>query len=807
MSDKEEENEKNEPKSTIGPGDLLSFGSVNLLFTLTLEKDDLKNYKTTWDELKSLANLKFISSHKHFWKKVELSSKNSTINLLLQINQSSKKLIKIAYVGFKRITYKDEQVNFYDFIESVTTQNGLFITSCDVCKCTISIQLLLKYKNKQKVFVLSGVSTPIENYKNENNDKNGDNKNETMNNDKNDDKKDDKNDDKNDEIINEDMKKEKENKSEEEDQDNPLTNITDDVINPNDYNYIYFNFSDFSSGEFNGRIKIEHLYEYFQNLKINTKSKIILNLNDEIINKNDENIKNLLSITDIFIFYNKSKLYDILKQMKEQEDENELKKIYEYHYNKTRKKIAEKEENKEKEKEYIENYKNFLEKEKIQKNKRSYNTVKKERTRQKIYITQNTEDPGKDKINQLINVTDESQEKINIKTIDTNKARLKIESSKNDNKNKIATKSKSNSINIKNLKIKLNPLKPSHPKPLDKREMFDYFKYGICDKDPQKKTQDKIALVLDEFKKLFFIKFNKKEEKPSVLDFDLNLYPQMNIRNMNEILESKKFIQSNFNDYSKTFFGTLLSTIVSKGQEGCEEKSLFLAYLVAMNTIKKMVEIQKNDLPMPKSKDFFSPSIKKGEIKRLLTEANQRKKEKLFILDGNTKTNIGIKPYNPLLDKNLASFFSTKNNQLFLKINGFIGKNGEIMYDPLYRDTLNTLNNTNLRYNKNISNLDKNLIYNSVERKKNNKANSNHKKIKFKSMTTNKFLFGFRKKSPGYSIYNESRKNTLVLPFISPEKRKRMKFMKNKFRNNKNEKEIEEIKFKKTVGDDFENDN
>ena len=96
------------------------------------------------------------------------------------------------------------------------------------------------------------------------------------------------------------MKKEKENKSKEEDQDNPLTNITDDIINPNDYNYIYFNFSYFSSGEFKGRIKIEHLHEYFQNLKIKTKSKIIQNLNDEIINKNDENIKELLSITDIF---------------------------------------------------------------------------------------------------------------------------------------------------------------------------------------------------------------------------------------------------------------------------------------------------------------------------------------------------------------------------------------------------------------------------------------------------------------------------------------------------------------------------
>ena len=783
MSNEDEEIEKNDSRK-IGPGDLLSFGGVNLLFTLNLEKEDLNKYKIKWDDLKSLSNVKFISSHKHLWKRVELSSKNSTINLLLQLNQSSKKMIKIAYVGFRRITYKDEQVNFYDFIEYVTRQNGIFITSCDVCKCIISIQLLLKYKNKQKVFLLSGVPTPIEG-DNKNNNEN--NTNIEYNN--------------NDEKINEDMKKEKENKSEEEDQDNPLTNITDDVINPNDYNYIYFNFSDFSSGEFHGRIKIEHLYEYFQNLKINTKSKIILNLNDEIINKNEENIKNLLSITDIFIFYNKSKLYDILKQMKEQEDEKELKRIYEHYNNEAKRKMEEKEENEEKEKEFIENYKNFLEKERIQKEKRAYNTVRKERTKQNIYITQNNEESGTDKINQLINVLDNSPDKNNKKIIDTQK-RLNTESSKYDNnKNKNIPKNKSNSINIKNLRVKLAPIKPSHPKPLNKREMFDYFKYEICDKDPQKKSQDKIALVLDEFKKLFFIKFNKKDEKPSVLDFDLNLYPQMNIRNMNEILESKKFIQSNFNDYSKTFFGTLLSTIVSKGQEGCEEKSLFLAYLVAMNTMKKMVEIQKNDLPMPKNKNFFSPSIKKEEIKRMLTEANQRKKEKLFILDGNTKTNIGIKPYNPLLDKNLASFFSTKSNQLFLRINGFIDKKGEILYDPIYRDTLN---NTNSRYNKN-NNFEKTIIYNSVERKKNNKnkANSNHKKIKYKSLTTNKFLFGFRKKSPGYSIYNESKKNTLVLPFISPEKRKRMKFMNNKYRNNKeiNEEENEQIGIKKIMED------
>ena len=772
----------------IGPGDLLSFGSINLLLTLNLEKEDMHKYGANWHNLKSLENLDFITDNTELWKKVELSSTNDTINILLQINQSSKKLVKIGYVGFKKITYKDKQVDFYDFIETVTKQNGLYITSCDVCKCIISIQLLLKYKNKEKIFLLSGVSTPITKQDKKNKVDKNDNKNNNngQENYKNDDKN---NDNEEKKKYNDDMKKEKENKSEEEDQDNPLSNITDDIINPGDFNYIYFNFSDYTIGEFNGRIKIEHLYEYFQNLKMTTKSKIILNLKDEILNQNDENIKDLLSLTDMYIFYNKNKLYNILKQIKEQEDKIELKKAYEHHYKEQRRKKEEMEENKEKEKEYIDNYRNFLEKEKIKKENKKYHTLKRERRNLKnnIYLTQNDLNYSeKEKINQMINVSIDNSEKSPNKNINYNnilkKIRLNTETSKENIKNKNFLKNKSNSINAKNLKIRLTPITPGVPKPLDKKEMFDYFKYGICDRDPQRKSQDKVALVLDEFKKIFVIKCNKKDEKPEILDYDLNLHPQMNIRNMKEILESKKVIQTNFNDYSKTFFGSMLSTIVSKGPEGCDEKSLFLAYLVGMNTMKKMVEIQKNDLPIPKNKDFFTTTINRSEIKRLLTEANQRKKEKLFILDGNTKTNVGIKPYNPLLDKNLASFFSTKNNQNFLKMNGFLGKNGEIMYDPLYRDTFQNTN-TNTRFNKNY--FENKMINNSL----NQKRSGPHKKIKYKSMTTNKFLLGFRRKSPGYSIYNESRKSGVVLPSISPENKKRKHFL-----INKNKKEIKEEK-------------
>ena len=762
---------------TIGPGDILSFGSVKLLFTLNLEKDDISKYGIKWEKLESLKNVKFVIKHKSLWKKVELSSTSDSINLLLQINQSSKKLLKIGYVGFKKITYKDEQVEFDEFIESITRQNGLYITSCDVCKSTVSIQLLLKYKEDQKIFVLSGVSTPIVNdEKNENGDKNKNNKNEEKKSDKNEEIKentDDKDEKKNDNTNNENIKQEKENKSEEEDQENPFYNITDDVINPADFSYLYFNFSDFFSGEFCGRIKIEHLYEFFQHLKIKTKSKIILNLNDEKIDNNDEIIKDLLSITDMFIFYNKNKLYNILKQMKEIEDQTELKRVHEHHLNAMKKKLEEEEENKEKEKELIENYKNFLEKEKNKKDKRLYNSVKREKinNNKNIYVTQTEHNSKeKDKItenkknNKKLNTSEGNHKKIGMIH-----RRIKTESSLNENSNK-----RGNSINIKNIKIKLMPVKPSAPKPLNKKEMFDYFKCGICDKDPQKKSQDKVALVMDEFKKIFFIKFNKKDEKPSVLDFDLKLYPQMNLRNMKDILESKKCIQTNFNDYSKTFFGSLLSTIVSKGQEGCEDNSLFLGYLVAMNTIKKMVEIQKYNLPMPKNKDFFSPSLKKGEVKKLITEANQRRKEQLFVLDGNTKKNIGIKPYNPLLDKNLASFFSSRQN--FLKMNGIIGKDGEILYDPVYRDTLQ---------NTRANNFENKFAFNSPQKKmKKDKDKDKNKDIKYKSLTTNKFLFGIRRRSPGYSIYNESRKNNnLILPVITTiEKKKRKHYVKTKSR-------------------------
>lgn len=62
------------------------------------------------------------------------------------------------------------------------------------------------------------------------------------------------------------------------------------------------------------------------------------------------------------------------------------------------------------------------------------------------------------------------------------------------------------------------------------------------------------------------------------------------------------------------------------------------------------------------------------------------------------------------------------------------------------------------------------------KKEKNKKNKSNDKNFKYKSMTTNKFLFGFRRKSPGYSMYNETRRSKVYLPPITQEKKLVKKF-------------------------------
>lgn len=755
--------------TTIGPGDLLAFGSVNFLLTLNLDENDLTKYKLNWENLSSLNDLKFIINHQKFWKRIELTSNNEAMNVILYINKTSPKLIKIGYVGLKKIIFKEKEEDFKDFIFSVTRQNGLFITSCDICNCTISIQLLLKYEEKEKIFLLCGKSTDIKKPKNDLKKINNYNE-ENENNKYNDEIKvnvkivyeDDKNNDKEEnkqEKENNNNSGENSNKNEEinsviegkkkKKKINPFINIYQNNINISEFNYIYFNFSDIVEGELKEKIKLAHLFEFFQDIKIRTKSKIILNFEEEteIFKYRNENeiFKDLLSITDLFIFYNKNKLFDVLKDLKKEEDKHTIDESYKFKVFEVQRKILNRQKLKQKEEEWEKNYKMFLErygKEKI--TPKHLTTEGSNINNTKKYLPEKNDNNEYKKVNIL------NHGNIGYKNISTNKTihQDKNEDSKKNRKELNFQRSKSENSSG----IFLMPLRPSSPQLLNKNEMFDYFKNGILGRDPQRKSTDKLILVLEEFNKIFIVKCKKNLEKPVILDFDLKLYPQVNVRNMNDVLEYKQFIKNNFKKYVEIFMGSLLSTVAGKGKLGFNDEYLFLGYLVATNIIKKISEIERFNLSLPKNKEFYYPSISNEELDKLLAQANLKKKEKSFILDGNSRKNLVILPYNPLLDKNLCSYLNSKKNINFLQEKGIIGKNGKIIYDPTYKETLGSETKTNIR--------------NVLQRIRLNKL-SKDKKIKENSNTTNKFLVGYRNKSPGYSIYNRNQKNYIKLPPIN----------------------------------------
>ena len=333
----DDEDEDTYFNSRIGPGELLAFGNLNLILTLNLEKDDLTKYKVEWNDIKSLKDLKFIRKHHHFWKRVELSSNNETFKILLNINKTSPKLIHIGYVVFKRLRFNDEQSDFKKVLYGVLKKKGLFITSCDMCSCSVSVQLLLKYEKEEKTFSLVKESKVSKNPENEEKEKEKEKENEKE-------KSDD--DNNNDNEKEEGEKSSNKSKHMEEGEHNPFINFQENGINYGDFDYIYFGFNDYMTGEFKGKIKLENLFEFFQDIKIRTRTKIIVNFESDIEifrNKNREEIfKDLLSITDFFIFYNVNKLYEVLKELKEEEDKEIIDESYRIQCFKAQKRIIDK---------------------------------------------------------------------------------------------------------------------------------------------------------------------------------------------------------------------------------------------------------------------------------------------------------------------------------------------------------------------------------------------------------------------------------------------------------------------------------
>ncbi len=701
--------------STANAGNLLSYGSINLTLTLELFENDFIQNKIQWKKLRNLPTLNFLKENINLWERIRLSSTDQNMQLLLHMNKILKEKVTIKHICFRKMKYKESQLKFKDFLENILNLNGLFFDSHSICRCELSIQLRLRYNGKRRLFVLCGEKSPLEDDGDE----------EDM-----DDREEDNvmleegaNYDQNQEVQNEGEVEEDPYEIEEKKDDkeyNPFIDMPININNFNEFYYVYFNYSDFTTGVFSKTITIEHLYKYFVFLKKNSKVRTVLNMKKEI-SDNSEEIRDLLSVSSITIFYDKNKLFQLLNKLRYEEDK--IKKEEEHFRHFYEKKLKD---------QIIQNY------------------IDNEERKEKIF-----EYIKNKKLPETHILTDDGQSSFSFnKTM--NRTFYSIKTSKSYKKHKKEEE--------KIIVIKKNKYFP----PLSKVDIFNYYKTGICDKEPLKSKEEKLIIVLDEFYKVFIVQFNRDLDKPFALDFDLKLYPQINVHNIEEIQDYKRFIKDNFERYIIIFIGYLLSSLAlggGSGEKDAEETSLFIGYYGACKVLKNIILFEKNEMILPPNDDnFYYPNLNKVEIEALIEHAEQKKKEYKFILDCNNKNVIKLKLYNPLLDKYVFSYLNKNRNKNLLKNKGFINNKGKLLYDPVYRES------TSINKREKIVKDEKELYKTCHDFKtKNNfkmKENECLDRYKNKNEKLNKFVIGFRQKRPEYEIYLHNVSSNRLPPIL-----------------------------------------
>ena len=689
--------------TTNNLGNFLSYGAINLTLTLELYEIDFIKNDIEWKKFKNLSNLNFIKENKFLWERIKLSSTEKNMQLLLHMNQVLKDKIQIKHICFRKMKFKQHQQEFQDFLKNITNLNGLYLESHSICKCELSIQLRLRYNGKRRLFVLCGERSPLDDDEDEDNlDDYKEDDNILLEEGANYDENQEQNDDNEYEEENYEINEKKDDKEY-----NPFINLPKDINNFNEFYFIYFNYFDYIHGIFSGNITINHLYQYFIFLKKNSKARIILNMMSQT-SDNSEEIRDLLSVSSITIFYDKNILFHLLNNLRYEEEK--IKKEQEHFRHYYEKKLKEQE---------IENYFSY-----------------EERREKIIEYLKNKKDSESHHLN-------EDEKSIITFNLTCNKSFYSMKTSKSQKKYKKPEEEKK--IIIKNNKF--------FP-PLTKVDMFNYYKTGVCDKDPLKSKEEKVIIVLDDFYKVYIVQFNHDLEKPFVLDFELKLYPQINVHNINNIQLYKRTIRNNFEKYIIIFIGYLLSSLAYCGGGGdswAEETSLFLGYYGACKILKNIIVFEKNGIPLPNDDNFYYPNLNKYEIKELIDHAAKKKKEYKFILDCNNKNIPKIKLYNPLLDKYVFSYLNKNKNKDLLKNKGFINNKGKLLYDPVYRESLM------INKNEKIIKDEKELFQTCHDFKtKNNfkmKENECLDRYRNKNDKLNKFVIGFKQKRPEYEIY------------------------------------------------------
>ena len=425
--------------------------------------------------------------------------------------------------------------------------------------------------------------------------------------------------------------------NEENDDEGNFSKIPVEEINFNNFKYIYFHLDDYiNDGEFSKSLNVKNLITFIKKLKKKSKIKIIINIGNNFPESEDDFFM-LLKISDIHIIKNKNIVLNILKNKKQATDEIE-------------------EKNKERE---------ILE---MEESKRISKEQKKNKTQN------NSKQSG---CNSVYNKS------IYKKTHRTNLSQTNRYQIKNKNKwmdFDLISYNDSNFFNSSN-NTNSNILFSIKNKSIDKSNMFIYMRQLLYNDNISK--DNKLGIYIDEFNKIYFVDYSKNNVATNVTEYNMQLYPKLNVHSIDEIEKIKNFLKVNEMKYYHIYIGSLLGAIVNNNY--IEENNYYLIYSICNICLEKILVYEINEYDPPKNKDFYTVKIKKEEINKSIQEKNIKIKEQGF---NNNIFQIGFKKnlYNPLLDKYSQSFLQSSVHFKNIKSNELINQQGYVLYDPVYKE-------------------------------------------------------------------------------------------------------------------------
>ena len=228
----------------------------------------------------------------------------------------------------------------------------------------------------------------------------------------------------------------------------------------------------------------------------------------------------------------------------------------------------------------------------------------------------------------------------------------------------------------------------THLTNLDKRKIISFFTNNLFEQNPY---QQKLAIFMDDFNRVTIVHYNPSKSLWQTYDYDTLIYPKINHHNISTIKEYKNLVKINYHSFLLIFFGSFIGKLIQMQNGLILTRYIYISYLIAVESAKKILEIFKNKLPKPSNPKYYIVKLSNHKINSYFKEQKTLQQENKFKLDCLNKKRSQLKFYNSLFDNHLKGYFNSWFNKKELILKGFINSQGYIMYDALYRDLLGNI--------------------------------------------------------------------------------------------------------------------